>query len=125
MKDGILASGLAAGSRIEHNRVSTSAANGILVKCIDKSVVDGNYSFKNKARGILLQRCESAMVADNFVSENAIKNQVCALPDQRGFRQTEIPSAATEDMRRNLSVLISAVIKAIVLKEMDIQIVST
>ena len=72
MKDGILASGLAAGSRIEHNRVSTSAANGILVKCIDKSVVDGNYSFKNKARGILLQRCESAMVADNFVSENAI-----------------------------------------------------
>lgn len=71
MKDGILASGLAAGSRIEHNRVSTSAANGILVKCIDKSVVDGNYSFKNKARGILLQRCESAMVADNFVSENA------------------------------------------------------
>ena len=39
--------------------------------------------------------------------------------------QTEIPSAATEDMRRNLSVLISAVIKAIVLKEMDIQIVST
>lgn len=72
MKDGILASGLAAGSRIEHNRVSTGAANGILVKCIDKSVVDGNYSFKNKARGILLQRCESAMVADNFVSENAI-----------------------------------------------------
>ena len=167
MKDGILASGLAAGSRIEHNRVSTSAANGILVKRIDKSVVDGNYSFKNKARGILLQRCESAMVADNFVSENAIngielnirsnhhlrlflrfrkrqpaqkcgiillcremsvvpiKNQVCALPDQRGFRQTEIPSAATEDMRRNLSVLISAVIKAIVLKKMDIQIVST
>lgn len=50
MKDGILASGLAAGSRIEHNRVSTSAANGILVKCIDKSVVDGNYSFKNKAK---------------------------------------------------------------------------
>ena len=122
MKDGILASGLAAGSRIEHNRVSTSAANGILVKCIDKSVVDGNYSFKNKARGILLQRCESAMVADNFVSENAIngielnirsnhssvqgnvcgsnKNQVCELPDQRGFRQTEIPFAATEDMRR-------------------------
>ena len=39
--------------------------------------------------------------------------------------QTEIPSAATEDMRRNLSVLISAVIKAIVLKKMDIQIVST
>ena len=39
--------------------------------------------------------------------------------------QTEIPSAASEDMRRNLSVLISAVIKAIVLKEMDIQIVST
>ena len=73
MKDGILASGLAAGSRIEHNRVSTSAGNGILVKCIDKSVVDGNYSFKNKARGILLQRCESAMVADNFASENAIK----------------------------------------------------
>ena len=72
MKDGILASGIAAGSRIEHNRVSTSAENGILVKCIDKSVVDGNYSFKNKARGILLQRCESAMVADNFVSENAI-----------------------------------------------------
>ena len=34
-------------------------------------------------------------------------------------------SAATEDMRRNLSVLISAVIKAIVLKKMDIQIVST
>ncbi|MFR8352990.1 MAG: hypothetical protein ACLVB1_10385 [Blautia obeum] len=24
-------------------------------KCIDKSVVDGNYSFKNKARGILLR----------------------------------------------------------------------
>ena len=62
---------------------------------------------KNKARGILLQRCESAMVADNFVSENAIngielnirsnhssvqgnvcgsnKNQVCELPDQRDF----------------------------------------
>ena len=39
--------------------------------------------------------------------------------------QTEIPSAATEDMRRNLSVLISAVIKAIVLKKMDIQIVFT
>ena len=39
--------------------------------------------------------------------------------------QTEIPSAATEDMRRNLSALISAVIKAIVLKKMDIQIVST
>ena len=38
--------------------------------------------------------------------------------------QTEIPSAATEDMRQNLSVPISAVIKAIVLKKMDIQIVS-
>lgn len=147
MKDGILASGLAAGSRIEHNRVSTSAANGILVKCIDKSVVDGNYSFKNKARGILLQRCESAMVADNFVSENAIngielnirsnhssvqgnvcgsnKKQVCALPGSKGISADGNPSAATEDMRRNLSVLISAVIKAIVLKEMDIQIVST
>jgi len=42
------------------------------VNSIDKSVVDGNYSFKNMARGILLQRCESAMVADNFVSENVI-----------------------------------------------------
>ena len=35
-------------------------------------MVAGNNSNKNKARGILLQRCESAMVADNFVSENAI-----------------------------------------------------
>ena len=38
--------------------------------------------------------------------------------------QTEIPSAATEDMRRNLSVPKSAVIRAIVLRKMDIQIVS-
>ena len=94
------------------------------------------------------------MVADNFVSENAIngielnirsnhssvQGNVCGSNKKSGlriagskgisadgnsFRSRFQGMGESEDMRRNLSVLISAVIKAIVLKKMDIQIVST
>ena len=71
-KDGILAEGLASGSRIERNKVSTSARNGIVVKNTGKSIINGNYTFKNKERGLLLKKCESADVTDNFASGNGI-----------------------------------------------------
>ena len=71
-KDGILAEKLASGSRIERNKVSTSTGNGIVVKDTGKSIINGNYTFKNKERGLLLKKCESADVTDNFASGNGI-----------------------------------------------------
>lgn len=71
-KDGILAEWLASGSRIERNKVSASMKNGIVVKNTGKSIINGNYTFKNKERGLLLKKCESADVTDNFVSGNGM-----------------------------------------------------
>ena len=71
-KDGIFAARLVSGSRIERNKVSANAKNGILVKHTKNSVVDGNYVFRNKERGILFQKCKSASITDNFSSENSL-----------------------------------------------------
>ena len=71
-KDGIFAARLASGSRIERNKVSANAKNGILVKYTGNSIIDGNYIFKNKERGLLLQKCESAGITDNFASANGM-----------------------------------------------------
>ena len=71
-KDGIYVGRFASGSRIERNKISANAKNGIFVKHTGKSIINGNYTFKNKERGILLQKCESADVTDNFSSGNGM-----------------------------------------------------
>ncbi len=71
-ENGICAVQIAAGSRIERNKVSLNVKNGILVKGIRNGIINGNYTFKNSERGLLLQKCVSANVTDNFASENGI-----------------------------------------------------
>ena len=69
-KDGICALRFAAGGRIERNRVSSNLRNGIFIKYTENSIVNGNYTYKNEGKGILLQGCPSADITDNFSSRN-------------------------------------------------------
>lgn len=71
-KTGIQALKISAGSRIERNRISDNAQDGISVNDVDNITIDGNYIYRNGKNAIWLKNCPSANIVDNFASSSGI-----------------------------------------------------
>lgn len=71
-KGGIQVSGIQAGSRIERNRISDNAQDGINVNNVNSITIDGNYVYRNGKNAILLRNCPAANIVDNFASSSGM-----------------------------------------------------